>query len=77
MKACHDKIISVVLNVNVMLEQHTTENTEVALALSHLTEERQRLKARIKELEEQLSIALNAKVRRIVVLCTDICEIVP
>jgi ABC-type lipoprotein export system ATPase subunit len=43
-----------VQNVNVILEQHVTENVEVALTLSRLTEERQRLQARIKELEEQL-----------------------
>jgi cell division septum initiation protein DivIVA len=37
-----------------MLEQHVTKNVEVALTLSRLTEERQRLQARINELEEQL-----------------------
>jgi cell fate (sporulation/competence/biofilm development) regulator YlbF (YheA/YmcA/DUF963 family) len=62
-KVCHDKIVSVVQNVNVMLEQHMTENAEVAQTLSQLTEERQRLQARIKELEEQLSTALKAKVK--------------
>jgi UDP-2,3-diacylglucosamine pyrophosphatase LpxH len=61
---CHDDILCVVQNVNVMLEQHMTENAEVALTLSRLTEERQRLQARVKELEEQLSTALVAKVNK-------------
>jgi hypothetical protein len=61
-----------------MLEQHMTENAEVALTLSRLTEERQRLQARVKELEEQLSTALMTKVkkkRQMIVLC--ICENIP
>jgi transposase len=52
-----------VQNVNVMLEQHVTENAEVALTLSRLTEERQRLQARIKELEEQLRTARRSQVK--------------
>jgi ABC-type lipoprotein export system ATPase subunit len=52
-----------VQNVNVMLEQHVTENAEVALTLSRLTEERQRLQARIKELEEQLKTAHRSQVK--------------
>lgn len=75
---CHDTILCVVQNVNVMLEQHMTENAEVALTLSRLTEERQRLQARVKELEEQLSTALMTKVkkkRQMIVLC--ICENIP
>jgi ABC-type methionine transport system ATPase subunit len=58
-----DKFVSMVQNVNVMLEQHVTENAEVALTLSRLTEERQHLQARVKELEEQLSTALKAQVK--------------
>jgi ABC-type lipoprotein export system ATPase subunit len=76
-KVCHDKIVSVVQNINVMQEQHMRENAEVALTLSQLTEQRQHLQARIKELEERLSAALKAKVKQIVVLCIDICEIIP
>jgi ABC-type lipoprotein export system ATPase subunit len=76
-KVCHDKIVSVVQNVNMMPEQHMTENADVAVTLSHLKEEYQRQQARIKELEEQLSTALEAKVKQIVVLCIDICGIVP
>jgi hypothetical protein len=52
-----------VQNVNVMLEQHVTENAEVALTLSRLTEERQRLQARNKELEEQLRTARRSQVK--------------
>jgi hypothetical protein len=47
-----------------MLEQHMTENAEVALTLSRLTEERQRLQARVKVLEEQLNATLKLKVRK-------------
>jgi ABC-type lipoprotein export system ATPase subunit len=61
-KGCHDKIVSVVQNVKMMPEQHVTENAEVPQTLPQLEEEPQRLKARIKELEEQLSTALKAKV---------------
>ena len=45
-----------------MLEQHVTENAEVALALSRLTEERQQLQLQVKELEEQLNIAAKSQV---------------
>jgi ABC-type lipoprotein export system ATPase subunit len=62
-KVCHDKIVSVVQNVNVMQEQHMRENAEVAQTLSQLTEQRQHLQAQIKELEERLSAALKAKVK--------------
>ncbi|XP_069680061.1 A-kinase anchor protein 9-like isoform X4 [Periplaneta americana] len=44
-------------NVNIMLEQHMTENAEVALTLSRLTEERQHLHARIRELEQMQSLS--------------------
>lgn len=50
-------------NVNVMLEQHVTENAEVALTLSRLTEERQQLQLQVKELEEQLKIAAKSQVK--------------
>jgi hypothetical protein len=60
-----------------MPEQHMTENAEVAVTLSQLKEERQRQQARMKELEEQLSTSLKAKVKQIIVLCIDICGIVP
>jgi cell fate (sporulation/competence/biofilm development) regulator YlbF (YheA/YmcA/DUF963 family) len=62
-KVCHDKIVSVVHNVNVMQEQHMRENAEVAQTLSQLIEDRQRLQTQIKELEERLSAALKAKVK--------------
>jgi len=45
-----------------MLEQHVTENAEVALTLARLTEERQQLQLQVKELEEQLKIAAKAQV---------------
>lgn len=54
---------SIVQNVNVMLEQHVTENAEVAITLSRLMEERQRLQLRVKELEEQLNIVAKSKVK--------------
>jgi predicted house-cleaning noncanonical NTP pyrophosphatase (MazG superfamily) len=59
-KVCHDEIVSVVQNVNAMLEQHKTEKAEVTRKLSQLTEERQLFQDRIEELEEHLSIALKA-----------------
>ena len=46
-----------------MLEQHVTENAEVALTLSRLTEERQQLQLQVKELEEQLKIAVKSQVK--------------
>jgi len=46
-----------------MLEQHVTENAEVALTLSRLTEERQQLQLQVKELEEQLKIAAKSQVK--------------
>jgi len=46
-----------------MLEQHVTENAEVALTLARLTEERQQLQLQVKELEEQLKIAAKAQVK--------------
>jgi hypothetical protein len=46
-----------------MLEQHVTENAEVAITLSRLMEERQRLQLRVKELEEQLNIVAKSKVK--------------
>lgn len=55
--------VPMVQNVNVMLEQHVTENAEVALTLSRLTEERQRLQARIKELEEKLKTVPRLQVK--------------
>jgi hypothetical protein len=47
----------------VLLEQHVTENAEVALTLSRLTEERQQLQLQVKELEEQLKIAAKSQVK--------------
>jgi cell division septum initiation protein DivIVA len=46
-----------------MLEQHVSENVEVALTLSRLIEERHQLQARVKELEEQLNTAAKSKVK--------------
>jgi uncharacterized protein YlxW (UPF0749 family) len=46
-----------------MLEQHLTENAEVALTLSRLTEERQQLQSQVKELEEQLKISAKSQVK--------------
>jgi ribosome recycling factor len=46
-----------------MLERHVTENAEVALTLSRLTEERQQLQLQVKELEEQLKIAVKSQVK--------------
>jgi len=46
-----------------MLEQHVTENAEVALTLSRLTEERQQLQLQVRELEEQLKIAAKSQVK--------------
>ena len=40
-----------------------TENAEVALTLSRLTEERQQLQLQVKELEEQLKIAAKSQVK--------------
>ncbi|PNF22695.1 hypothetical protein B7P43_G07122 [Cryptotermes secundus] len=54
-------VVDKLKNVNAMLEQHMTESAELAQTLSQLTEERQRLQARVKELEEKLSTALKAK----------------
>ena len=55
--------VPIVQNINVMLEQHVTENAEVALTLSRLTEERQQLQLQVKELEEQLKIAAKSQVK--------------
>ncbi|KAJ9592257.1 hypothetical protein L9F63_001258, partial [Diploptera punctata] len=44
-------LTSRVQSVNILLEQHMSENAEVALTLSRLTEERQKLLARVRELE--------------------------
>lgn len=55
--------VPIVQNVNVLLEQHVTENAEVALTLSRLTEERQQLQLQVKELEEQLKIAAKSQVK--------------
>ena len=40
-----------------------TDNAEVALVLSRLTEERQQLQLQVKELEEQLKIAAKSQVK--------------
>jgi hypothetical protein len=74
---CHDKMVCVVQNGNAVLEQHRTENTEEAGALFILMEEFQRLQARVRELEEQLTTELNAKVNQMVVLWIDVCENMP
>jgi ABC-type methionine transport system ATPase subunit len=57
------KIVDIVQNLNVMLEQHVTENVEVALTLSRLTEERQQLQSQVKELKEQLKTADKSQVK--------------
>jgi chromosome segregation ATPase len=54
-------VLGKIKNVNVMLEQHVTENAEVALTLSRLTEERQQLQLQVRELEEQLKIAAKSQ----------------
>jgi uncharacterized protein YlxW (UPF0749 family) len=52
-----------VQSVNMMLEQHMTENAEVAITLSRLTEERRHLQAQVKELEEKLKTSSRSQAK--------------